>query len=327
MNTPTSDLILDYLKKNKNDWVSGEFIAQELNFTRAAISKNIKKLKMLGYKIESVPNRGYRLIAVSERLLPAEILPNLNKNVIDWKIIHKDVTESTNIDALNLTKKNKAENGTIIITENQSGGQGRKRRQWHSKNKKGIYCSLILRPEFSPEYLPRLTILTQVAIFKTLRHFTLANIIIKWPNDILINTKKISGILMEISATMDKINYAIIGLGMNINLDLEDLPIDFRYLATSLKIVTGKEFLRKKILSFFLNTFSELYKTIDTQEFIKTVNIWKKNSNIIGKKVEIELFNKLITGYATDISNEGALIISTEKKDYRIISGDVRIIK
>jgi BirA family biotin operon repressor/biotin-[acetyl-CoA-carboxylase] ligase len=322
----TSELVLSYLINNKDDWISGEYIGKEINLTRAAISKNIRKLKKLGYNIESIPKKGYRLISVSDNLLPPEILPHLKNKFIDWKIVHQDVTESTNNDAI-IMAKNNAENGTILITENQTGGKGRKNRYWHSAKNKGIYLSLILRPEFSPEYIPRLTILTQVAIFKTLQYFITANIIIKWPNDILINTKKVSGILMEISATMDKVVYAIIGVGININLETEDLPLEFRYMATSLKIFTGKTFSRKKILAHFLDTFSELYQTIDTPKFNDVVNTWKANANIIGKKVEIELFNKLITGCATDISNEGALVISTDKKQYRIISGDVRILK
>ncbi len=325
MEIPTYDLVLSYLKNNNNEWISGEYIARELNITRAAISKNIKKLKDAGYKIESTPKKGYRLIDVSDKLLSSEILPYLKTKIIDWKIFHKDLTESTNTDAINLAKRN-ATDGTILITENQTCGKGRKSRQWYSADKKGIYLSMILRPDFSPEYLPRLTILTQVAIFKTIKHFIPANVIIKWPNDILINTKKVSGILMEISATMDKINYAIIGIGMNINLDLEDLPLDFRYLATSLKIVTGKIFSRKEILAHFLNTFSALYQKINSPDFWEIINIWKKNSNIIGKQVEIELFNKSIRGIADNISNEGALVISTKNKSYRIISGDVRIL-
>ena len=325
MNKPTSDFVLDFLKQSNGNWISGEFIARNLNISRAAISKNIKKLKDLGYKIESVPKKGYRLITVSDKLLSSEILPLIKNNSLDWKIIHKDVTQSTNLDAIKLAKQN-AENGTILITEHQTGGKGRKERQWISVNHKGIYLSLLLRPHFSPEYLPRLTILTQVAIFKTLINFIPANVVIKWPNDILINTKKISGILMEISSTMDKINYAIIGIGLNVNLDLKDLPLDFKYLATSLKIISGKHFSRKEILSFFLDTFSDLYQIIDKPEFSQILTIWKKNSNIIGKKVEIELYHKFITGFASDISNEGALIVSTDTREYRIISGDVRIL-
>ena len=253
----TKDRLLGHLKECKGDWVSGESLSRRLGVTRSAVWKIIRKLREEGYVIESSPKKGYSLSKISEMLLPNEIRAGLDTEVFGMgEIIHFRETDSTNARAKELAVQGAPE-GTLIVSESQTEGRGRKGRAWFSPSEAGIYVSLILRPNIPPSEAPRITFLTAVSAVEALLALTSLEVTIKWPNDILVKGKKIAGILTEISAEMDAIDYVVVGLGMNVN--NPHLPDDIEDKATSVFIETGKRFHKVKIVREYLRQQEKYY--------------------------------------------------------------------
>jgi len=228
----TKDQLLLYLKERKGDWVSGEALSNKIAVSRSAVWKHICKLREEGYVIESSPKKGYLLRKAPDLLFPNEIREGLDTKVFGKRdIVYFTETDSTNTRAKDLAARGAPE-GTLVISERQTKGRGRKGRSWFSPSQGGIYTSLILRPSISPSEAPKITLLSAVVVAETLRSLTGLSAIIKWPNDILINGKKIAGILTEMSTEMDAIDYIVVGLGLNVN--TPDFPDDIREKATSI---------------------------------------------------------------------------------------------
>ncbi|MBW1745028.1 MAG: biotin--[acetyl-CoA-carboxylase] ligase, partial [Deltaproteobacteria bacterium] len=244
----TKDQLLLYLKENHENWVSGELISNNLAVSRSAIWKHIRKLKEEGYVIESAPKKGYLLSKASDPITADEIRQGLCTNVLGRKnIIYLKETDSTNTRAKELATQGAPE-GTLIIAEKQTNGRGRRGRSWFSPPGGGIYFSLILRPAISPGETPRITLMTAVVLAETLISLMKLKLRIKWPNDILVNGKKLAGILTEISTEMDAVNYIVVGLGMNVNTRFEKFPSEIKKNATSILIETGKQFPRIRLI-------------------------------------------------------------------------------
>ena len=213
----TKDELLKYLKHSGDTWISGETLASALAISRTAIWKHIKALQEDGYQIESSTNRGYTLKAIPDRLLPAEIREGLKTIRFARKNIdYYRETDSTNVRARMLAHEGAPE-GTLVVAETQTQGRGRRGRTWFSPPGCGIYMSIILRPLVQPHEAPQLTLLTAVAMVETLLGFVDLPFTIKWPNDILIHGKKISGILTEMAMEMDRVDYVVVGLGLNVS--------------------------------------------------------------------------------------------------------------
>jgi len=323
----TKNKILLQLKAENGKWISGEFLSEKNSVSRTAIWKNIKNLKNEGYEIESSPNRGHRLLKNTDMILENEIRYGLNSKTFGQKeIAHFHKTTSTNIEAIKLADKNFPE-GSIVVAENQSSGRGRKGRNWFSAEKQGIYISIILRPAIPPALAPRLTLVTAVALAKTLISETGLDAKIKWPNDVLINNKKIAGILTEMYTEVDSINHIIMGLGLNVNTPVSGFPNDIKDIATSVLIETGAEFPRIKLLQSFLQNYEYYYEIFKENKFAIILKEFKSLSNIIGKKIRVTTINRELTGIATDISEEGLLEIKTGNNKFeKIITGDIELI-
>lgn len=317
------DKILNLLKKNQNSFVSGESLSEDLGVSRAAIWKYIKKLKEEGYEIESMSKNGYKLISSPDILTKNEIEELLNTKYIGRNIIHLDSVNSTNIKAKELASNGEA-NGTTIISEEQTSGRGRFGRNWCSPKYKGIWMSVILTPDIDPINASNITIIGAAAVFNAL-HSLGVQTKIKWPNDIILNNKKICGILTEMNCELNIINYIIIGIGVNVNISSEDFPDEISSKATSLKVETEINFSRKKIVSEILNHFEILYdEYIKENSLDSTIRICRENSILIGK--EIQLHNKgiLINARVIDINEEGLLVIEhADGRKENIISGEV----
>ena len=234
----TKDQLLVYLKEKRRTWISGELLSDELSVSRSAVWKHIRKLREEGYVIESSPKKGYLLRRDSDLLLPNEIRHGLNTKVFGKKDIEyfKEI-DSTNTKAKDLAQGGAPE-GTVVIAEKQTKGRGRRGRTWLSPEGDGIYATLILRPAMSPGEAPRITLMTAVAVAEALLSLIQIDIRIKWPNDILVNGRKLAGILTEITADMDAVNYIVVGLGLNVN----NLMLDFSYIMgfTQLDKMLGK---------------------------------------------------------------------------------------
>lgn len=310
--------ILEILEKN-GGYVSGEGISKELGVSRAAVWKHIKKLRELGYEIESKTNEGYKLIKTPDRQIQFELKRMLNTKIIGHKILFLEEVDSTNNKAKQIALD--SQDGDVVVSETQHSGRGRRGREWHSP-KGGIYISFILKPNVSPERAPQITLLSSVALVETLNSMkSKMNAKIKWPNDILISGRKISGILTELSSDMEKINYVVVGIGINLNTDLEELPEK----AASLKVEMGQEISVKLFLKSFFEHYDTVYQEYLDNGIDQIIEKWKKNSDTLGKNVKIIGINETYDGLAKDIDENGTLILKTKDKEIKVYSGDVSL--
>ncbi len=315
--------ILKYLREK--EYVSGEVLARKLKISRVAVWKQIQKLKDMGYKITSDQNLGYCLVSHPDLLIPQEVQRGLSTTYIGKKIYYFPELESTNIAAKEkaLHRAEGMSEGTLIITERQSAGKGRLGREWFSPAG-GIWLSIILYPQLSPSYISRITLMTAVAAVKAIEICTQIEPQIKWPNDILINEKKVCGILTEMSAELDIINWVVVGIGVNVNIDHQRFPEDIQANTISLKEVSGEEVLRVKLAQTFLQEFEKYYEKLKRKEFSSILKEWKLYSHTLGKKIRVDMGERIITGEAIDINEEGALILKKEDGELiKIISGTI----
>ncbi|URZ04747.1 biotin--[acetyl-CoA-carboxylase] ligase [Clostridium felsineum] len=257
----TKSKVLQILKANSHDFVSGQRISDELGITRTAIWKNIKSLRDNGYTISSVTNKGYKLDSCPDILTYEEIKEELKTKFIGRKIVHFNSTNSTNIEAKKLAETGEKE-GTIVIAEEQTLGKARMGESWYSPKGEGIWMSIILRPEVGPEFAAEITNAAIEAVGKGLIKIE-PNIEIKKPNDIVLDGRKICGILTEIDGELTLLNYIIIGIGINVNQEVFPQNADLK--VTSLRICRNKAFSRKKILCDILNSIEPIYVELITK--------------------------------------------------------------
>jgi len=310
------DEILKYLKEN--EYISGELLAKKLGISRVAVWKYMQKLKNMGYRIISERNVGYCLISSPDILLPQEIQNGLLTNYIGQHIYYFPKLDSTNIFAkekASLGIKGVSE-GTVIIAEEQSTGKGRLGRKWFSP-KGGIWLSIILFPRLLPSYIPRITLVTAVAVMKAIEICTQIKTQIKWPNDILVNEKKVCGILTEMNAELDLINWVVVGVGINANIDYQNFPRDIQQKTTSLKEIGKKEISRVRLVQIFFKEFEKYYEILKRKEFSFILREWKIYSHTLGKKIKIDIGDQIISGEVIDINEIGALIL--KKKDGKLV--------
>ena len=232
--------------------------------------------------------------------------------------------ESTNKTAMNLAE-NGALEGTIVVAKEQVGGRGRLSRVWTSP-KGGLWFSVILRPHVSAEYIPQLTLLAGNAVVSSLRKIARKDCIyIKWPNDVLYEGKKLVGILTEMNAEMDCINYIIIGMGINVNIDKEEMPEEIQNIATSLSQITGKKISRLKLLNKILYYLEHLYIICQEEGFAPILDEWRKYSITLNQHIRVIGTNEVLEGIAVDIDDDGALLVNIDGQIKRVLAGDVSI--
>ena len=290
-----------------SEYLSGETLSNQLGVSRVSIWKHIHSLEKDGYVIEAVP-KGYRLISSPDLLLPYEF-PGLEQRIHYFPEIG-----STMDVARELATKGAGE-GTIVLAEAQAHGRGRLSREWLSP-KGGIYFTLILRPKISPVYAPRINLMASVAVATTIRKLFGLNAELKWPNDVLIAGRKVCGILAEMDAEMDVVNFVNVGIGINANTSVRQ----FEKTATSLKDVLGKEISRKE---FFTALLVEIERRQALLMEAALLGEWKKLSATLNKDVRIVAPGEVIVGLAIDIDISGALIIKERNGSVKkAIAGD-----
>lgn len=320
--------ILELLHKQGKNCISGEEIARQLGVTRSAVWKHITELREAGYNIISQPKSGYSLVETPDKLLAAEIARNLATKVIGNNIIALDEVDSTNNEAKRLAAKGAPE-GTIVVAERQTGGKGRLERHFFSPAGKGIWFSVILRPKFLPQEAPKCTLMAAVAVAEAMAKFNLKPAI-KWPNDLLYENKKLVGILTEMSAEMDGINYVVIGTGINVNINPDDFPADIRETAASLSMMKGEKVPRVEFFQKVLRAFDRNYQSIKEGDFSEVFKKWRQYSITLGQEVKVigvrgENSGEVFYGKAVDIDSDGALIVATATGQRRVLAGDVSI--
>ena len=310
--------ILDYLNK-KHDYLSGDQISKHLGISRQGLWKHIQELKDSGYEIVAVPHLGYRLESCPDRLFVFEVTRSLNTKFIGKKIHYFDYLTSTMDLAMQLGM-NEAASGTLVLAESQTKGRGRLGRGWFSPKYKGIYLSLILRPKILPAACPILTLMSAVSICEAVKEAIDLDVQIKWPNDVLIHNKKVAGILTEMNAEVDKVNFVVIGIGLNVNNDKKSLIAQ----ATSLKQEQGQEISRVVLLQELLRRIESNYFLLEDKGAQEIINKWRNFTLTLGTRVKVDYQNKHIEGQATDIDQDGSLLI---RKDsglmQKVSSGDV----
>lgn len=314
--------VLNYLR-NSNDYISGEVISNELNVSRTSVWKSIKKLKELGYNIESSSKKGYKLLECPDVLIEGEIKPLLTTSYIGNEIIYYNEIESTNSKLMELAKKNATE-GTVMLTDKQTKGKGRLEREWIAEERKNIFMSLLIRPKIPPYKASGITQVVALSVLEALESLYNIKFTIKWPNDIIANGKKVCGILCEMDGELDKLNFIVIGIGINTNQNTIDNEI--KHKATSLKIESGLSIERKVIVASVLNRFEENYETFKEYGITPFIKKLKEYSALINKNVKISNSFKEFTGKIIDIDDEGYLIVKTNEGEIKsIIGGDISI--
>jgi BirA family biotin operon repressor/biotin-[acetyl-CoA-carboxylase] ligase len=308
--------------------ISGEELGKRLKMTRTAIWKRINRLRELGYEIDSSPRRGYSLLSVPDLLLPEEIEPGLNTKSFGRPIIFYHEINSTQDAAKELARQG-AEEGTVVITEKQTQGKGRKGREWSSVPGQGIQISVILRPRLRPSQSIQIPLVVGVALAEAIKVVTPLKPRIKWPNDIMVGRKKVGGILTEMIAEIDRIDYVVLGIGLNVNTPQASFPKQIEGIATSLAKELGEPVSRVKILQSFLESFEGLYKDFTTSGFQTIREKWKAMSNTIGAWVELsDMDGDKMRGRVLDMDTEGALLLQKEDHSIeRILAGDVTLRK
>ncbi len=317
--------ILQILRQSGNKYISGEDMAEKLGVSRAAVWKHIKEMRSQGYNIESLARNGYILREAPDAMLSGEISNGLETKTIGCRIICHEEIDSTNNAAKRLAREGAAE-GTVVVAESQTGGKGRLERQFFSPKGKGIWFSVVLRPKFLPQEAPKCTLMAAVAVARAMTEFGLKPGI-KWPNDLLYDNKKLVGILTEMSAEMDGINYIVIGTGINVNIAPEEFPEELRSVATSLSQMKGANLPRVKFLQAVLRALDDLYAKVQVEGFAPVLKEWRQYSITLGQEVKVigVRDGEVFYGKAADIDDEGALLVDTAAGRQRVLAGDVSI--
>ena len=317
--------VLSFFQTHDSEYLSGQDLSDVLKISRVAVWKHIKKIQTLGYKIESKQKLGYRLVNDTEKLLPWEITRDLKTEVIGKRIYYFEEIDSTQNFAQQIAS-DKKENGTIIIAEKQTTGRGRLNRKWTSP-KGGMWFSLIIHPKFDVSSSTLIPILSAVALSKSIKTVLGIKTEVKWPNDITMNGKKVAGILVDASFQANNIDYLILGIGINFDIDAKKLE---KRLSKTPNFY-GINSLRKKddktppklLLKEFLLQLEKNLSQLDKGEKTKIVKEWTKRATGIGKKITINTANGKILGVSQGIDNDGALRLKTKKEIKKIFVGDV----
>lgn len=316
--------LLTLLTENQDDYISGQKISEQIGCSRTAIWKHISELKKEGYEIIGVQKRGYQLLSRPDNVRPHDIKHDLKTKYIGHSIYYEEVMSSTQEIAHKLAQEG-SEEGTIVITDHQTKGRGRLGRSWESETRSGIWMSIILRPNIPPNQAPQLTLLTAVAIVQVIENMTSIECEIKWPNDILVNGKKLVGILTELQAEADAIQSIIIGIGINVN--TKQFPEELQDKATSLyKENNEQKISRATLVQSILQQMEFLYEEYLDTGFEAIKLRWESYAISLGKFITARTLNGEIKGLAKGITNEGVLLI--EDKDghiHQVYSADIEI--
>lgn len=316
--------ILEALRATPDGSVSGTELAQKLGVSRAAVWARIQELRLAGYEIEAGPHRGYRLVNVPDLLHADDLTARLGKT----KVIGRDIrvfqeTNSTN-DVVEKLARDGVKEGVVVFAESQTRGRGRLGRKWISPSGKGLWFSLLLRPDLRPAEATRLTVASAAAVRRAIARQTGLEPEIKWPNDILVGGKKVAGILTELNAELDRVKYVILGIGVDVNLNASDLPADLRRSTTSLKAECGKAVSRAELAVLMMQELEKDYARVADGRFAALADEWEKYCGTIGQRVVIQMGERRIRGRAESLSEDGALLVRTEHRHLeQIVGGDV----
>ncbi|REK77220.1 biotin--[acetyl-CoA-carboxylase] ligase [Paenibacillus paeoniae] len=311
------DQLLNLLKRHPDQYVSGAMMSQELNVSRTAVWKQIRKLETAGYEIEASTKLGYRLLYSPDEINSERLAESHSTARFGQSIHYFEQVKSTQDSARALAESGAPE-GTLVLAEEQTGGRGRMGRGWVSPQGKGIWMSMVMRPHVPIHCAPQLTLLTAVALCRSLRRLTELPIGIKWPNDLLIRGKKISGILLESAAEDERLKYIVAGVGISVNLSEGDYPEELLAKATSLRIEAGQPFSRSAIVAEFMQEWETLYDLFLQEGFNAIAALWESLSVSIGQKVRLVTPQGELEGTPVGLDESGA--IRVERADGSLVT-------
>jgi BirA family transcriptional regulator, biotin operon repressor / biotin---[acetyl-CoA-carboxylase] ligase len=322
----TDAQILSALRNAGEGSVSGAELSQKLGISRAAIWARIEELRRLDYDIEASPHQGYRLLSAPDTLHADDLLSRLGRT----EVIGRDIrvfaqTTSTN-DVIEKLARDGVKEGAVVFAESQTRGRGRLGRQWVSPRHKGLWFSVLLRPQLRPQETTQLTVASAAALVRGIRLATGLRPEIKWPNDILIRGRKLAGILTELHAELDRVKYVILGIGVDVNLGAGDFPPELRRSATSLKLEAGRAILRPELAALILRELDQAYAKVRGGAFAEVADAWEADCSTLGREVVIRVGDRRIRGRAESLGEDGALLLRTDHGHLeRVIGGDVTL--
>ncbi len=316
--------VLAFLKTHNGRFAPVKEIKESLNITRQKVLDSITFLREAGYIIETKPDDGFRLVLAPDTILPVEISAGLSCQRFGCRVFSYNSVGSTNHTAHDFAKAGMPE-GTIVIADTQTKGRGRLGRHWHSQSGKGLYFSLILRPKLMPSQTPGLSLIAGLAVIRAIYAITGHKMLMKWPNDILCNDKKLAGILIELEAELDRVDYVIVGIGVNINHLKKDFPRQIKRTATSLKIETGIDLTRSALLRQILIHFEKIYDNFCHHGLKYLAKELLECSAVYRKKVSLSLGKRKITGTAVGFDNNGGLLIKGKNGLQAYSAGEVTL--
>ncbi len=318
--------ILSALRAAGDHGVSGAELSQQLGISRAAIWARIEELRACGYDISASPHHGYRLVSVPDVLHADDLLSRLGAT----RVVGRDIrvfqeTTSTN-DVVERLARDRVKEGVVVFAESQTQGRGRLGRKWISPAGRGLWFSALLRPDLRPQAATRLTIAAAVSLARAIRVQSGIGVEIKWPNDILIGGKKVAGILTEMHAELDHIQYLILGVGLDVNVKATEFPAELRAVASSLFIEAGHPLDRAALGAAVLRELDRDYERLCSGQFEVVADEWEAQCGTLGHQVLIELGGRRLQGRAESLDADGALLLRTQHGHLeRVTGGDVTL--
>ncbi|MGG3282384.1 biotin--[acetyl-CoA-carboxylase] ligase [Paenibacillus solani] len=315
--------LLHMFQENPGRFLSGEEISRKLSISRTAVWKQINKLRNLGYEFEAIPRMGYRMMDEPDALSMDTLTAGMTSEYFGKPLILLDKTNSTQEDARQLAEEGASE-GTLVISEEQTGGRGRMGKKFYSPRGKGIWMSLVLRPKQPLHLTQQLTLMTGVAVCRAIAKCTGVQTDIKWPNDILFQGKKVCGILLESATEDERVRYCIAGIGISANLKESDFPEDLRNVATSIRMAGGAAVNRTELIHSIMAEMEGLYQLYNEQGFKPIASLWEALSGSVGRDVHVQTAGERFSGMATGLNKDGALLVRNQAGELiPVYSGDI----
>ena len=312
------------LLRSADGYISGQELCNRFGVSRTAVWKAINQLKEAGYEIEAQQNKGYRLMAAPDLMTEAEIKSLMHTDWVAKEVLYFDTIDSTNTKAQELAEKGYP-SGTLVVADKQEAGKGRRGRSWVSPSGTGIFMTLMIKPDINPNNASMLTLVAALAVAKAITSVTGEEAMIKWPNDIVVNGKKVCGILTEMNAQFDYINHIVVGIGINVH--NESFPEEISQMASSLMIEAGgKRFHRAQIIAETMSYFEQYYDTfLQTQDLSALVREYDELLVNMNKAVRVLDPKEPFDGKAMGITPKGELIVDTWESRKLVSSGEVSV--
>ena len=316
--------LLSVLRRKAPSFVSGGEVCRELNVSRQAVWKQVRRLRRQGYVVEGRPNQGYRLVSCPDRLLPGEISHGLGTVALGCRIVYMERADSTSDTARELARRG-AREGTLVVTEEQTAGRGRRGRTWHCPFGRGLLFSLVLRPMVRPACAPQVTMVAAVALARAVEKVTGLAPGIKWPNDLLWQERKVGGILCEMVAEAERVAFVVLGIGLNANTPAGNFPPELAGKASSLREATGKRVDRAALARAVLEEVERAYAAFGRDGMAAVREEWLARNVTVGRRVSLATVRERLTGTAVGLGEDGQLLVETAGGIRAFAAGEVTL--